>query len=218
MPSEPRVEEQPTAVLDRRERKKNQTRRRLQLTTLQMATEHGLAGVTTEQIADAADVSPRTFFNYFPSKEAALMSADPGRDERLRALLVARPADESPVASLRAIMVDLAGELVQRREEWQMRAALVREHPELLAASFASWGRLERALALGVADRAGLDVVRDVYPALLVGVMVSAMRTVTLRWGAGDGDAALPDMVAEAIDVIGAGLPIPAPTDRTQHG
>ncbi|MDQ2826454.1 MAG: TetR family transcriptional regulator [Actinomycetota bacterium] len=218
MAPETRVEERPTAILDRRERKKNQTRRRLQLATLRMAAAHGLAGVTTEQIADAADVSPRTFFNYFPSKEAALMAAEPGRDERLRASLVARPADESPVASLRVIMVDLAAELVERREEWQMRAALVRENPELLAASFASWNQLERALALGVADRAGLDVVADVYPALLVGVMVSAMRTVTLRWGAGDGDATLPDLVAEAIDAIGAGLPVPARRDRTPHG
>jgi AcrR family transcriptional regulator len=196
---------------DRRERKKRETRRRLQAATLELAAEHGLAGVTAEQIAEAADVSPRTFFNYFPSKEAALAGEDPERDDRLRTALVARPAEEPPLAALRAILLDLAAELVDRREEWQARLRVVRRDPQLLASGFASWNRLERSLALGVAERTGLDVERDLYPSLLVASMVSAVRTAALRWGADAGSSRLPALVAEAIDLLAAGLPPPGP-------
>ncbi|HEX5560516.1 MAG TPA: TetR family transcriptional regulator [Nocardioidaceae bacterium] len=195
---------------DRRERKKRETRRRLQVATLRLAAEHGLARVTAEQIAAAADVSPRTFFNYFPSKEAALAGEDPERDDRLRTALVRRPAGEPPLAALRAVLLDLAAELVDGREEWQARLTVVRRDPHLLAAGFASWNRLEQALALGVAERTGLDVERDLYPSLLVASTVGALRTAALRWGADAGSSRLPALVAEAIDMLGAGLPPPS--------
>jgi AcrR family transcriptional regulator len=212
-----------TAVVppDRRERKKRETRRRLQVATLRLAAEHGLAGVTAEQIAEAADVSPRTFFNYFPSKEAALAGEDPERDDRLRTALVARPAEEPPLAALRAILLDLAAELVDRREEWQARLRVVRRDPQLLAAGFASWNRLEQSLASGVAERTGLDAERHLYPSLLVASMVGAVRTAALHWGADDGGSRLPDLVTEAIDALAAGLPPPDPASgrprRTTH-
>ena len=68
-----------------RERKKLATRRLLRRVTLDLVAERGLTNVTVEDIAEAADVSPRTFFNYFPSKEAALLGGgDPDRAARLR--------------------------------------------------------------------------------------------------------------------------------------
>ena len=68
--------------------------------------ERGYSKVTIEDIAEAADVSPRTFFNYFPSKEAALLGADPERMEGMRRRLVDEPPDKSPLEALRAVMVD----------------------------------------------------------------------------------------------------------------
>ena len=86
----------------------------------------------------------------------------------------------------------------------------MRRDPHLLAAGFASWNRLEQALALGVAERTGLDVERDLYPSLLVASTVGALRTAALRWGADAGSSRLPALVAEAIDMLGAGLPPPS--------
>ncbi len=72
------------APVSLRERKKLATRRLLRRAALDLVAERGLTNVTVEDIAEAADVSPRTFFNYFPSKEAALFGGDPDRAAELR--------------------------------------------------------------------------------------------------------------------------------------
>src|ERR1044071_4248921 len=111
-----------------RERKKLATRRALRRAAFELVTEHGFARVTVEDIAEAADVSPRTFFNYFPSKEAALFGTDPERIPVLRERMIHTAPGEPALEALRMIMVsearavaDELGELGGNPVDWLRR-------------------------------------------------------------------------------------------------
>src|SRR6202046_4045696 len=88
----------------RRERKKLAPRRSLRRVAFDLVAERGFAHVTVEDIAEAADVSPRTFFNYFPSKEAALFGADTGRTEALRLRLIQQSPGETALEALGIVL------------------------------------------------------------------------------------------------------------------
>ena len=91
-----------------RERKKLATRRSLRQVAFDLVAERGFAHVTVEDIAEAADVSPRTFFNYFPSKEAALFGTDPDRVTALRERLVHEAPGQPALDALRVVMASEA--------------------------------------------------------------------------------------------------------------
>src|SRR5438477_2193491 len=89
-----------------RERKKLATRRSLRRAAFDLVAERGFAHVTVEDIAEAADVSPRTFFNYFASKEAALFGTDPDEAAALRERVARAAPGEPALGALRAIVAD----------------------------------------------------------------------------------------------------------------
>src|SRR5580704_345431 len=86
-----------------RERKKLATRRLLRRAALDLVAQRGLTNVTVEDIAEAAEVSPRTFFNYFPSKEAVLFGGDPDRTAQLRDRVTTEAAGQAAIDALRIV-------------------------------------------------------------------------------------------------------------------
>jgi AcrR family transcriptional regulator len=88
-----------------RERKRVATRLAIERAALDLSLEKGYENVTVDEIADAADVSPRTFFNYFPSKEAAVIGHAPeGPDpEKIEAFLEA-PAKQPILDGIRDLL------------------------------------------------------------------------------------------------------------------
>ncbi|MCZ0991700.1 TetR family transcriptional regulator [Streptomyces diastatochromogenes] len=88
-----------------RESKKLAAWRAIRTAALELFEERGFEAVSVEEIAAAANVSPRTFFNYFASKEAVVFDQDPEQREHWRALMADRPADEPLWDSLTAILV-----------------------------------------------------------------------------------------------------------------
>jgi AcrR family transcriptional regulator len=197
----------PSTGSGRRERKKLQTRRALQEAALRLVVERGFDHVTVEDIADAADVSKRTFFNYFTSKEAAVIGADPEAPAAIRASLAKRPQDEPPLKTLQAVLGEMAAEYTGTRSDWMSRRDLIRSDPRLLTASMAQWSELERTLVQTISARVGLDPERDLYPGLLVSAAVGAMRVAAMRWRAGEG--ALSDLIAQAFEMLATGLKAP---------
>ena len=192
-----------------RERKKLATRLALHEAALRLVAERGLDAVSVDEIADRADVSPRTFFNYFPSKVDAVLGLDPDAPRRQADSLVARPAAESPVEALRAVARDQALEMAADMELWPLRLTVIDAHPTLLAHLAAAFSEAEGILAAAIAERTGTRVGVDVHPTLLAGVGGVAMRTSLHRWLASDFTASLPSLVDEAWDVLAAGLPAP---------
>lgn len=193
----------------RRDRKKLATRQALRSAALQLMAERGFDHVTVEDIAEAVDVSTRTFFNYFSSKEEVIVGTNPEGLERLRTLLAARPEDEAPLESLRAGLVELTADLTESREDWALRSRVVRETPALLARQLAAFFAFERLLADAVARRTGTDPEQDVYPALTAAVAVSALRVAVGLWRGDEGSRPLPQLLASAFDQLTAGLPVP---------
>jgi AcrR family transcriptional regulator len=192
-----------------RERKKLATRLALHESALRLVAERGLEHVSVDDIAARADVSPRTFFNYFPSKDDAVLGLDPDAVQRQVRQFVDRPAGESPVEALRAVAMGQAEEMAGETELWPLRLTVIDAHPALIGRLAAVFGESERVLAEAIAERSGTRVGLDVYPTLLAGVAGVAMRTSLHRWYATDFTASLPDLVDEAWDAIAAGLPAP---------
>ena len=192
-----------------RERKKLATRIALHRAALQLVAERGLEHVSVDDIVARADVSPRTFFNYFPAKDDAVLGLDPDvLTQQVQAFLL-RPADETPIQALRAVAHDQAAEMATETELWPLRLRVIDAHPSLLGRLAASFGEAQRALAEAIATRSGTRFGVDAYPVLLAGVAGVAMRTALQRWFAGDFVATLPDLVDEAWDLLTAGLPAP---------
>jgi AcrR family transcriptional regulator len=192
-----------------RERKKLATRLALHQAALQLVAERGLDHVSVDDIATRADVSPRTFFNYFSSKDDAVVGLDPAGPQRQAEAFANRPAQESPVQALRAVAVAQAAEMAEEPELWPLRLRVIDAHPALLARLAAGFGESDRALAAAIAERTGTRADVDVYPTLLAHVAGAAMRSALHRWPATDFRASLPDLVAEAWDLLAAGLPAP---------
>lgn len=206
----------------RRQRKKRATYLALRAAALDLVSERGFANVTVEDIAEAVDVSVRTFFNYFSSKEDALVGEDPQLGEAVRAELLAIPAEVAPLEALRRVVVgrlraiaedlDLSGE---DHDVWARRFAAVHSQPEVRLAYAKHLTAIERSIADTLVVRMGSEAYRS-EAALITAVAMAAMRTVAQESGTG-GVEALIDRAETAFDLMASGFRL-APWDRPPGG
>jgi AcrR family transcriptional regulator len=193
-----------------RERKKAQTRTALTAAAIRLSIERGSPDrVTVEEISEAADVSPRTFFNYFSSKEDAILGVDPERRAALRTELELRPEDESPAEALRAALHASAEDFDLNGELWAQRLQLVREHPALSAGYVASFADFERGMVEAMAARLDMDPDADLYPAVVVSAALTVMRVTVRHWQATPDGPDLSALLDVAFDHLAAGLALP---------
>jgi AcrR family transcriptional regulator len=197
-----------------RERKKQATRRALRRVALDLVAERGFSQVTVEDIAAAADVSPRTFFNYFPSKEAALFGADPVRVAALRERVLRAAPGGSALDALRLVLAAEAraittelGELGGDPADMLRRMKAVRADPHLRAAQSAHMANVECALADAIAERLGANSQADPVPALLAGVATGVIRATMIFWASSGGTVPLDQLTDRAFRAVADGLP-----------
>lgn len=162
-----------------RERKKAQTRLRLIAAATDLFTAQGYEATTLNEIAAAAQISQRTFFSYFPSKEAILFADTGGRVDLVIDEIASRRPEDTPIdVLLRAVDTALAGgELLG--DLGRLRVRLIRQTPTLHGTALRhvldAQTRISKALA-----EAYTGQVDELHLAALVGVLVGALvATVT---------------------------------------
>jgi AcrR family transcriptional regulator len=202
----------------RRDRKKRDLRARLLGEAERLFVAQGYWRTTVEQIAEAADVTTATFFNYFPSKTAALNELAAGLFESLANGLDARRAAAGPAgAALARFACDAASEL--RREHARLGGLLLRA---VRAAAGGEGGaplaRLRGALAtLLAAGQADGSVRRDLDAGVAAEMALGAWLALLVRW-LDDPRYPLEARLAECAAFVGAAVAAPsAPNPRPEE-
>ncbi|MBX6383968.1 MAG: TetR family transcriptional regulator [Microbispora sp.] len=186
-----------------RERKKAETRQAIHKATLRLAVERGLDHVTVEDIVEAANISRRTFSNYFGSKEDALLY---GEEQRIRDMVRAvreRPAEESGWQALRGAVREMLRDVGEPDREWAVRTTLTRRHPSLLARQLANHAALERELVQAISDRDGqAEPGADLKARIMAAAFLVALRIATHIWIEEQEARPLSQIMEQALDEV----------------
>jgi AcrR family transcriptional regulator len=196
-----------------RERKKARTREAIIDAALDLFARKGFDATTVEDIAAAADVSPRTFFRYFESKLDLVMARNEAHGHKIGPLIAARPVSEGPLEALRQVMQQSLCELLAD-------PSVVREFrvmmstPTLRNKAREHFYEEEAELVSAFAARLGTDD-GDLTPNVMAGAAASAIWTVIDRWLAeGTEVDHLPPMIDEAFALLEQGLSRARPPAR----
>jgi AcrR family transcriptional regulator len=202
-----------------RERKKARTRASLREHALRLFREQGYQATTIEQIAAAAEVSPSTFFRYFPTKEDLVLRDD--LDERMMVAFEHQPPALSPIAAVRAAVRE-AWESFTPQEWAEIRegARLSMSVPEIRARAMNEFARTINEIAGALAARAGRppdDIRVRALAGAVVGVMMSVFLPAELETAAvGDAEelsaawlvSESAVRIDEALGLLESGLPL----------
>jgi AcrR family transcriptional regulator len=198
-----------------RERKKARTRAAIRQNALRLFRDQGYAATTVEQIAEAAEVSPSTFFRYFPTKEDVVLRDD--IDILAVAAFEAQPPGLSPITALRrAVGAAFAGLSAAELAELRETTALTLAVPDLRARALDEVTSAMQKIAEVMARRAGRDpgdfAVRNLAGAIVGVIMSATMMAATDPAAAGDLREDVPENLLESIDAalahLEAGLPL----------
>jgi AcrR family transcriptional regulator len=195
--------EQPAVGL--RERKKARTKAAIREHALRLFLEQGYQATTVEQIAEAAEVSPSTFFRYFPTKEDVVLTDD--YDPLIVAAFKAQPAELRPVAALRAAMAAVfAGLPADQVKLERERQALILSEPELRAGMLDGLNGTIRLIAEVMAERVGRrpdELAVRTFAGAVLGVVLASMFA-----AAEDPGADVFARIDEGLAHLEAGLPL----------
>jgi AcrR family transcriptional regulator len=188
-----------------RERKKAKTRAAIQQHALRLFREQGYEATTVEQIAEAAEVSPSTYFRYFPTKEDVVLWDD--LDPLLIAAFEAQPSELSPILALRgALRLVFAGLPAEEMEQQWERSRLILSVPELRMRMLDQFAGIIEVIAELVANRLGRRA-EDFAVRTFAGAVTGALLATLFASADGPG----PDFLIQMDDclaLVEAGMPL----------
>jgi len=191
-----------------RERKKARTRAAIREHALRLFREQGYQATTVEQIAAAAEVSPSTFFRYFPTKEDVVLRDD--FDDRALAAFERQPPSMTPLAALRAAIRETVATLTPEEwDEFRQTAALSVTVPEVRARTLDELSRTIDVMAEGMAKRTGRspdDLAVRTYVGAVFGVMISVIMPG--HWADANMGEKTFQRIDEALSLLESGLPL----------
>lgn len=194
-----------------RELKKQMTHDAIAQAAFRLTLEKGLDHVTIEEIAREAIVSPRTFSNYFSSKEEAVVSA--GSEDPQEFLPAFHEALEHapPLKALCQVLSDFYGSRTQEQLDRSVQLlSLVERYPSLLQCHVARFAAIEAELREAVAKDTGTDAEADMYPWLMAAAGMASLQAALRLWApSGRGADHLVHLLQDAFNQFSAGLPVP---------
>ena len=182
-----------------RERKKLAVRRALGSAAVRLAVERGPENVTIEDITAEADVSRRTFGNYFSSKYEAICAPGTDRARRIGAELLARPPREPLWA---ALVNAVLAHYEDADGQWLACLRLVVTAPALGGEYLKVTAEMQQALAEAIATRTGTDADQEMYPQVLAGAVTAAAQVAVSQWAAADPPGPLRPLLRRALDQL----------------
>ncbi len=188
-----------------RERKKRERRRCIEDAAIELFEKNGFDGTTIEEIAAAADIAPRTFFSYFPTKEDVVLADYSTRLRRIIAVLVERPESEPPWDALRTSFVEVAADYEAAREDLVRRFTIMAANATVYARSLQLQAGWEDALAEVLHERANYNA-EDLESRLLASTALACMRSSLRHWLLTGYDTPLPDLIQTCFGQLAHGL------------
>ena len=193
-----------------RERKKARTRAAIREHALRLFRENGYQRTTVEQIAAAAEVSPSTFFRYFPTKEDLVLRDD--MDTRMIEAFERQPSDLSPLSAVRAAVREMFGSYTQADlDTLGETTALTLTVPEVRARAMDEFARTIGVIAEALAKRSGRPA-DDLAVRTTAGAIIGVMMSLTMPWEGWSSHLQTFEDVFQQIDqalaLLEAGLPL----------
>jgi AcrR family transcriptional regulator len=191
-----------------RERKKLKTKAAIRKEAMRLFLDKGFDATTIEEIAAAVEISPSTFFNYFPTKEDVVFEDE--LDPLILAAFDAQPEGTNPIRAIRKAMLTVFRALTPEQDRvMRERMRLMTSTPSLRSAMLSQFADMVNQIAALVASRAGgspSDFAIRNFAGALLGVMMSALLT-----AAEDPKADLIEVADQALQHLEAGLPLRGP-------
>jgi AcrR family transcriptional regulator len=202
----------------RRERKKQRTREALIDAAFTLFAEKGFEPTTVEEIADTVDVSSRTFFRYFSSKEDVVLTYQEEQFEALLEALAARPAEEPVVTAMRRAVVSVIhaceeGEYGFDPAKFSCIQQLLKSSPAVFSRALEYGQKKHMVITKLIADRMGVDPEKDMRPHVAAATVSCTFQAAFEVWVNGGTKAkSFSDLLDQVFAILEDGINYPSKT------